>query len=525
MAQNKIVKTDLVRTSLLTYINDDITELYAVVDTKAASDHTHGVGGTVAFSTGSEAERLLYAPLADMLWYQYPTKSFYFYDYSASTWYMDDATYLTNTGLNVLDTNGSDYLIIKPGSNLTSDRTLTITTGDADRTLILSDDVTVGDWFDQDVKTTVSPTFVGVTVGNTGLHILDIDESNYLAISAGSNLISNRQLTITTGDADRTLTISGDPTIADWFDQSVKTTSSPVFNAVTVGNTGLHILDTNASHDLIVKPGSDLTADRTLTITTGDAARTLTLSGDATAGDWFDQSVKTTASPTFNVLTLTTDLAITHGGTGSSSASTALVAFGLSATAAEINTACDGITATATEINKACDGITATAAEINTACDGITATAAEINNACDLSSNNFFGTGRKIVLYEDVAPTGWTIQNALDDKLLFITKGSAAAGQTGGGAHSAGSWTITGIAANNHALTVAQTPAHTHTTGARLGDYYGTNSTIQCGANPAGAYKTTTSSSIGSGNSHNHTATHTPGWRPAAYCCIVVAKN
>lgn len=51
---------------------------------------------------------------------------------------------------------------------------------------------------------------------------------------------------------------------------------------LTFPNTGLHILDTNASHDLIIAPGSDLTADRTLTITTGDASRTLTLSGNAT---------------------------------------------------------------------------------------------------------------------------------------------------------------------------------------------------------------------------------------------------
>lgn len=50
----------------------------------------------------------------------------------------------------------------------------------------------------------------------------------------------------------------------------------------TFPNTGLHILDTNASHDLIIAPGSDLSADRTLTITTGDADRTLTLAGNAT---------------------------------------------------------------------------------------------------------------------------------------------------------------------------------------------------------------------------------------------------
>lgn len=40
--------------------------------------------------------------------------------------------------------------------------------------------------------------------------------------------------------------------------------------------------DTDASHNLAVVAGSNLTADRTLTLTTGDANRTLTLTGDAT---------------------------------------------------------------------------------------------------------------------------------------------------------------------------------------------------------------------------------------------------
>jgi hypothetical protein len=44
---------------------------------------------------------------------------------------------------------------------------------------------------------------------------------------------------------------------------------------------GLHILDTNASHDLILSPGSNLTADRTLTLTTGDEDRTLTIGASA----------------------------------------------------------------------------------------------------------------------------------------------------------------------------------------------------------------------------------------------------
>ena len=50
--------------------------------------------------------------------------------------------------------------------------------------------------------------------------------------------------------------------------------------SITIPNTGLHILDTNASHDLIIKPGQDLTADRTLTITTPNADTALTLTGD-----------------------------------------------------------------------------------------------------------------------------------------------------------------------------------------------------------------------------------------------------
>lgn len=55
-----------------------------------------------------------------------------------------------------------------------------------------------------------------------------------------------------------------------------------VTGATTLSNTGLHLLDTDSSHDLIIAPGSNLTADRTLTITTGDADRTLTISASAT---------------------------------------------------------------------------------------------------------------------------------------------------------------------------------------------------------------------------------------------------
>src|SRR3989344_2614889 len=63
--------------------------------------------------------------------------------------------------------------------------------------------------------------------------------------------------------------------------QHLATTSDVIFSTLTLNNTGLHLLDTNVSHDLIVSSGSDLTADRILTILTGDANRALTLVNDA----------------------------------------------------------------------------------------------------------------------------------------------------------------------------------------------------------------------------------------------------
>lgn len=115
-----------------------------------------------------------------------------------------------------------------------------------------------------------------------------------------------------------------------WVGQTATSTIDSA-GILTVPNNGLHILDTNATHDLIITPGSNLAADRILTITTGDAARTLTLSGNATLDDWFDQAVKTTSSPTFNALTLSTDLSVANGGTGASTLTGLLQGNGASA--------------------------------------------------------------------------------------------------------------------------------------------------------------------------------------------------
>ncbi len=92
----------------------------------------------------------------------------------------------------------------------------------------------------------------------------------------------------------------GDVKVAEFQDDIINFfVGLNITGILTLENTGLHLLDTGGDHDLIIKPGTDLSADRILTITTGDAARTITLSGNPTLDDWFDQEVKEASSPSF----------------------------------------------------------------------------------------------------------------------------------------------------------------------------------------------------------------------------------
>jgi len=83
---------------------------------------------------------------------------------------------------------------------------------------------------------TGSPTFASVWLTDGDLVLSDTDESNILAIRYMTDLTANRFLYLYTGDATRTITLSGNPTLADWFDQGVKTTDDVVF-ATTGGVT------------------------------------------------------------------------------------------------------------------------------------------------------------------------------------------------------------------------------------------------------------------------------------------------
>ncbi len=128
-----------------------------------------------------------------------------------------------------------------------------------------------------------------------------------VAVSGQSDVVSDAlsdTINFAAGTGVTITTTAGTDTVTWAIGQSVAVSATPSFAAVKVA-------DTNASHYLRIIAGSDLSADRDLTITTGDAARTLTLSASVT----LDQSVATTSSPTFKgPLTITQVTGPSEGG-------------------------------------------------------------------------------------------------------------------------------------------------------------------------------------------------------------------
>lgn len=119
----------------------------------------------------------------------------------------------------------------------------------------------------------------------------------------------------------------------------------------------------------------------------------------------------------------------------------------------------------------------------------------------------------KMYFYENTAPTGWTIDGAVADKVLAV-KGGAQAYNAAGGTM-AGTWTNP-----SHTLTAAQTPSHRHTAGhctATQDEMYGCGGFAGTGT---GAVSYT--GYIGSGGGHSHGSTT---FRPYAALGIIATKD
>jgi len=112
----------------------------------------------------------------------------------------------------------------------------------------------------------------------------------------------------------------------------------------------------------------------------------------------------------------------------------------------------------AVDINDLQDAIEALEAKVGINSSAVTA-------SLDYKVNNFFATGRKLWLYENTAPTGWSIV-AVTDRVLATKGGSNAYNTTGG--TSAGTWTQP-----NHTHTG---PNHRHTGYDHVHKWYESNS-------------------------------------------------
>jgi len=181
---------------------------------------------------------------------------------------------------------------------------------------------------DTTTNATMYPVWVTTASGNQSLKVasskLTFNPSTGTLTTTifGGALAGNADTATTAGTASALATprtIGGSN-----FDGSANVTSFPspgaiggttpaagTFTALTgtsgsiTGLTALAIRDTSAAFDVTLAAISSttLTAGRTLTLDLVNAARTLKLTGNPTLADWFDQSVKTGASPTFVTVT------------------------------------------------------------------------------------------------------------------------------------------------------------------------------------------------------------------------------
>ena len=158
------------------------------------------------------------------------------------------------------------------------------------------------------------------------------------------------------------------------------------------------------------------------------------------------------------------------------------------------------------------------------------------NQVVQLTANGLinisqFPTGTKLPFYQDAAPAGWTIDETLNDKLLFVTKGSNAGGQVGGGPHASGNWVISDL---THAH-VHPGASHTHPVpasnnvwgGGNAGNYGG----IELASSNNAAFtavinaNTLVNSNGNTGAANDANITSGGTWRPQAYCVIIATKD
>jgi len=178
----------------------------------------------------------------------------------------------------------------------------------------------------QDIRTTASPIFAGLIFDGAEFTLYSTSLTKNVVVYTGDGDVTIPNGIITAGNYTAVYRLTACATYAGELDftaadkkldvednavvsQDYSVDAGPTFGGIKLGNAGLHLLENAdpATHYLIIAPGSALSANRVLSLITGDAARVITLLGNPTLADWFDQSVKVAATPTLASLNLTTN--------------------------------------------------------------------------------------------------------------------------------------------------------------------------------------------------------------------------
>lgn len=125
--------------------------------------------------------------------------------------------------------------------------------------------------------------------------------------------------------------------------------------------------------------------------------------------------------------------------------------------------------------------------------------------------------GTTMFFGQAAAPTGWTQNVTWNDRVLRVVSGA--------GAGTSGSWTISGLDADSHVLTITEMPSHTHGLGSHGADDDGID---RISVKSTTAPRSPTSgnlSNTGGGAGHPHTISSDGTWRPAVLDVIAADKD
>lgn len=178
---------------------------------------------------------------------------------------------------------GAKSLTFGISEALTADRALTWNVGNAARTITLSGSPTMGDWFDQSVKSGGTPSFLGVTTGTSGVTVGGtIGAAIVLKASPGDT----GQMTLATSGGTRAFDLAGNFSVQGGFQTTLVNTAA---TSVILPTTGT----------LSTLAGSEALTNKTIngnTITTGTGTLTLAASSSLITAGAFSSTLTGTAT-------------------------------------------------------------------------------------------------------------------------------------------------------------------------------------------------------------------------------------